>query len=787
MHCEACPYKGQPSIDVRYPTGKVKLMCVGEAPGREEIARNAPFVGPSGQLLRKSLQRAGAEGLSIHITNALLCRPPVDKQGPPSKEAILACRPRLLEEIRRGDPDVILAFGNAGMWAVLGEFGLKITQEQGRAIPWEGRIVVPVVHPANVLRRPGEFLGFQQAIRYGVGLARGLEAPKDPGETKFTVIRKETFAEVARRLRRVELVGADLETSGYNPRKHRILVLAVAWDKNKVLLFPGELLYDPDLREEWMKLFSSPRPRWVWHNGKFDTHFLRNLGFPARVDEDDLLLHYALCEIRGTHDLEQLAARYLGAPDYKAESLAYLKHKKKDSFALIPRPVLYRRVAKDADYTLQLWHVLRPQVAAEAGLERLYTQVLLPAADFLQSIERYGIWVKRERVEELRQKLAEEIRQAQKEILEIALPLWDPAKYARDMKAKNEPLEFNPNSPVQLKWLLYYRLGLKPGKGYKMDTREDTLKNLATPHPIVDKILKLRELQKGYSTYVKGILKAIEEDSRVHCTYLLHGTTTGRLASRGPNMQNIPRDPAYRGMFQAPPGRALMEFDYKSAELRVLAHLSMDPFLLKVFQEGRDLHDEVARVLYGPNFTKEQRVRAKAVNFGIPYGRDAYSIALEHKMSIQEAQKLIDDWFRRMPKAKEYIDSCRMAVVQGKTLQTEIGRKRRFGLVTAENLKQLQNEAANFAIQSLASDFTLISAMTAAPLLRGLDAHIVNLVHDSILVEVPDDPAVIRQVAKVMTEVMIETPKRAVNSAVPFDVEVKVGKEWGNLSELRGE
>jgi DNA polymerase-1 len=189
----------------------------------------------------------------------------------------------------------------------------------------------------------------------------------------------------------------------------------------------------------------------------------------------------------------------------------------------------------------------------------------------------------------------------------------------------------------------------------------------------------------------------------------------------------------------------------------------------------------MARYLYGYPYTKFQYIRTKAVNFGIPYGRTAPSIALEHNIPIPEAQRMIDDWFKRAPGAYKYIMSCRQAPVQGKALVTPFGRKRRFGLVTPETLHDLQNEASNFPISSTASDCTLHSGMRTDRKLEAMDCKVVNLVHDSIIIEAPYDRSVVEDAIGYMSETMTQVPREFIGGLVPFAADAKVGFAWGAM------
>jgi DNA polymerase-1 len=288
------------------------------------------------------------------------------------------------------------------------------------------------------------------------------------------------------------------------------------------------------------------------------------------------------------------------------------------------------------------------------------------------------------------------------------------------------------------------------------------------------------------STYVKAIEKKAVE-GRIHTTFKLHITPTGRLSSSDPNIQNIPRLARWKRMYCARAGMKLLEADYNTAELRALAALSADEVLTAIFlDDKRNLHDEVSVSMYGPDFTQDQRIRAKAINFGIPYGREAYSIAVEFDIDPDEAQRLIDAWLARFPQAATFLKDVRGAPLRNESLVSVFGRKRRPGIVSAERLHGLQNEFSNFHFQSIISDFNLHAAKAMLPSLRKCGSMIVNLVHDSNLVEVPDNLAIIRDVRDIMQHYMEGVPKLWLNTPITFKSDFKIGKHWGYLNKLKG-
>jgi DNA polymerase-1 len=292
-------------------------------------------------------------------------------------------------------------------------------------------------------------------------------------------------------------------------------------------------------------------------------------------------------------------------------------------------------------------------------------------------------------------------------------------------------------------------------------------------------------MTKMLSTYIGAIEKRAVEGI-IHTTFKLHASTTGRLSSSAPNIQNIPRDPRYRRMYRARQGYVLLETDYNTAELRMLACLSGDEFLTAIFLDGtRSLHDEVAVAMYGLDFDGDQRIRAKAINFGIPYGRTAYTIAEEFDIPLAEAQRLIDAWYRRAPGAEKFIMRCRRAPLEGRTLVTVFGRKRRPGVVSEERREGLQNEFSNFHMQSPISDFTLHTCIECQYEIERYDSHFVNLVHDSTVAEVPllrsgkPDLVLVRKVASLIKEVQEAVSTKWIDTPIKFKVDQKIGTHWG--------
>lgn len=544
-------------------------------------------------------------------------------------------------------------------------------------------------------------------------------------------------------------------------------------------------------------LFGDENITFIWHNGKFDCGRLKYLcNFDAHIDEDTMLKHYcAINEKRGTHGLKDLGQLYLQAPAWEDELDRIKKeHCKANKMRLgdfmyddIPTSVLIPYMQRDCIATMRLYRVFNKLGRPEA--EFIYRK-LIEASNVYMRMELAGVRLDVEYLEDLEYELEQELKVATKHLDEVAAQIWDPMEYAAKTKAKAKlGDQFNIKSPKQLKWMLEKVLGypVPSTDAATIEMLVDEVDAGVITNPMardfLSAISSVRKNSKYMDTYVQGMRECMCRDIRIRGTFNLHGTETGRLSSSNPNMQNIPRDKKIKNLLCATPGYKLLQMDYSQAELRVLALLSKDPWLIKVYVDGKDLHDAVATDMFGPNFDKEQRVMAKTINFGIAYGRGPGSIAQTFKKSMSEARAIIDKWFKPMPYVKAWIDGRRAMAKKGEPCVTIFGRERHF-VVTNEDLNHIQNEYINTPIQSIASDFTMFSLLDIDKFIReeGLDARIVTTVHDSIIIEVKDEKELVDRVANKCLEIMANTPLKYIpDCPVPFKADAEVGYAWGKL------
>jgi DNA polymerase I-like protein with 3'-5' exonuclease and polymerase domains/5'-3' exonuclease len=342
---------------------------------------------------------------------------------------------------------------------------------------------------------------------------------------------------------------------------------------------------------------------------------------------------------------------------------------------------------------------------------------------------------------------------------------------------------FNPDSPQQVAQILYEVLHIptrtvRKGKtGFTTDGQ--TLTELAKEFPIAQTLLTYRELQKLQTTYIRPLQELADSSGRVHTSYATD-TSTGRISSKNPNLQNIPvrseRGRQIRRAFIAPPGKKLVAADYSQIELRIAAHLSQDPVMIEAFQAGRDFHAETAARM------KVDRRVAKVINFSILYGKGAYGFSQDLGISLAEAKQYIEQYYKTFATLREYLDSLLGKVRRDGYAETLLGRRRYFPEINSSNFQRrsaAEREASNLPIQGTAADILKLAMVKVAPAIKKLHhTHLILTVHDELVVEVPQD-----KVEKV-TQILTQTMTSAYKLSVPLEVNVKSGANWADLKEF---
>lgn len=510
-----------------------------------------------------------------------------------------------------------------------------------------GMYIVETFSPAKVVGwaegYPEFFYAFEKAYNFDYYLDLATKAK----DIEYTVIRsfKDPVFKLVQETK--TLLACDIETRGFSWTKDPITVNGFCYDTGKVMIIPQDIIEASEENRQIFKRFlEDPSKTFVWQNGKFDTKFYRHLGWDARVDEDIMLMSYALDERSKIHGLEYQATKVLNTDGYK--------HKIDFETVDMYDEALHYYLAQDCCYTWLLFHhhtmVLNKPINEHS--KRLYKNILLKASWALLRLEENGFYVNRPYTEKLEADYRIKLEEAEAKIIDVANRVgYTPEKFQAWSGQKSLPKQFSSGAPKQLAYVLLHLLQLPKYKNtittnaaamvsWLFDIldfpNKDVNEFLTTDDDVVNEwlanndceltknrkeflwsLLNYRKLKKMYSTYIVNALEYSKADGRVHVTFKIHGTVTGRLSSGDPmNLQNIPRKKDIKNIFKAPAGKTLAECDYSQAELRVLAFLSQDPDMIETYLHDGDLHDAVATKMFGPNFTKEQRVGAKTVNFG---------------------------------------------------------------------------------------------------------------------------------------------------------------------------
>ncbi len=511
----------------------------------------------------------------------------------------------------------------------------------------------------------------------------------------------------------------------------------------------------------------------VAQNAKYDDLVMARLGLRIRPFDDTMLISYVLDAGLGGHGMDELAERHLGH-----KPIAYKQvtgtGKKAITFDLVPLDRACAYAAEDADVTLRLWMILKARLWEEHKCT-VYETLERPLAPVLVDMERTGILVDRNALARLSQEFAARAAELEREIHALAGE------------------SFNPGSPRQLGEILFGKMGIESGKKTATGARStsvEVLEELAAQGvEIAARVLQWRQLTKLRSTYTEALAAHINpETGRVHTSYSMAATNTGRLASTDPNLQNIPvrteEGRKIRAAFIAPRGAKLISADYSQIELRVLAHVAGVRRLREAFREGLDIHAMTASEMFGvpiEGMDPMIRRRAKAINFGIIYGISAHGLARQLGISRQEAAEYIKTYFKRFPEIRDYMEGTKEFARAHGYVETILGRRIHFPNIKASNpTTRAFNERAaiNAPIQGAAADIIrrAMIRMPKALAQAAPDAKMLLQVHDELIFEAPD--AQVEATMRVARAVMEKAPEPAVNMTVPLIVDARAASNW---------
>ncbi|WP_386168880.1 DNA polymerase I [Sulfitobacter pontiacus] len=582
-------------------------------------------------------------------------------------------------------------------------------------------------------------------------------------------------------------VAVDTETTGLDDMVAQLVGVSLCVEPGKACYIPlihkargsDDLFGSDDLAEgqipteEALRLLTpmleDPSILKIGQNMKYDSKIFAQLGINVAPIDDTMLLSYAMHAGLHGHGMDTLSERYLSHTPIPIKPLLGTG-KSAITFDKVPLADAVKYAAEDADITLRLWQLFKPQLH-RVGVTKVYETLERPLVPVLAAMERSGVKVDRDTLSRMSNAFAQKMAGLEDEIYELA------------------GRKFNVGSPKQLGEILFDEMGLEGGKKGKTGayaTGADVLEDLATEHDLPARVLDWRQLSKLKSTYTDALQDHINPDTgRVHTSYSIAGASTGRLASTDPNLQNIPirseEGRRIREAFVAEPGKALVALDYSQIELRILAHIANIPELKQAFQDGIDIHALTASEMFGvplDEMTSDVRRQAKAINFGVIYGISGFGLARNLRIPRAEAQGFIDRYFERFPGIRTYMNDTKAFAKEHGFVQTLFGRKIHTPEISAKGPRAgfAQRAAINAPIQGTAADVIRRAMIRMPHAIKDLPATMLLQVHDELLFEV--EKGAEDDLIAAARQVMENAADPVVKLDVKLDVDAGVGASW---------
>ena len=596
-----------------------------------------------------------------------------------------------------------------------------------------------------------------------------------------TILNNTQLQEWIHRIQTTHFCAMDTETDNLNALQANLIGISLAVAPGKACYIPinhqidGELLKPEQISLKNViqylgPILTDPSILKIFHNAKYDFLVLEHNGFPQPAPYDDtMIISYNLAAGEHRHGMDELAKRYLNHQTISYDALTGTG-RKRIPFAQVSIEEATTYAGEDADVTLRLWEILRPQLRT-AHVLGLYEEIERPLIPILTRMEQNGIMIDASLLQKLSTTFTEKMSEKEKEIYHVSGE------------------EFNLASPKQLGEILFDQMKLPGGKRMKSGTWGTDVKVLQElndqGYEIAEKLLAWRQLAKLKSTYTDALVKEINpETKRVHTSFNMVGTVTGRLSSNDPNLQNIPirteEGGKIREAFIAKPGHVLVSADYSQIELRLLAHVANIPQLKESFIHNEDIHARTASEVFDVPINEMQpllRRQAKAINFGIIYGISAFGLAKQLNVSSSDAKQYIETYFKRYPEIRAYMQNTQEEAKEKGFVLTPFGRK--CWIAGIKNSKGPQKayaerQAINAPIQGGAADIIKCAMRDMDKIIteKKLPVSMLLQVHDELLFEVRTD------YAETFVNLVKQTMENTVNLSIPLVVEAGIGKNW---------
>lgn len=791
------------------------------------VISRMPNSGRYQEMIELELKQAGVDLERCFFTAVVKCRSfDVD----PGKRATKVCAETyLLDEIAAMKPKFILAFGNEALEVVTKHKG--IMKWRGRVEEHLGAKVVATVSPASVTRNPGQKGAWQADLQLFASTIGGHAGDVKMPKINY-IFTKKNLIKLKSILERTELISYDIETHGQDEWDLDGGIVSLAGTclvDGKIFVFALPLDHPQSpFRRSHHKVLAFLRkpleaiPKQIAHNGKYDAKWMRTRNVWMRVTFDTMLAAHLLDENR-LKGLKPLARMLLGVAPWGIDT--------KD-LRNTPIDEVLPYNALDTYYTYLVYKILREDLIAQPRLLRIFQFLTMPANEKLIKVEMRGIWIDQEKLASA-SKIAFDMRdELDRQLLEY-VPDPDTAEGWPRMGKKGKLAEVNFNASNWMRWWMFEYLGfpviergkpkelpdgsMKIGDPSLAEATMVTLKDMYPDHPVLNLLTERAKWQKYCSTYVSRYQEVVDKNGRIHTTFKLAGTVTGRLSSgkedeekitakrdrgRGVNLQQVPRDKFIRGLFGAPPGYSFVEADFGQIEFRLAVFISRDKTGLRLIRDGVDVHLAMAAKMTGlrpSDVTPEQRKAAKPVNFGYLYGMWWTKFKQTAKMNYgidftdAEAKGSREAFFDMYPGFVTWHQRQRRLAHNNGRVVSPMGRVRHLPDIHSEEefvRKEAERQAINSPVQAMASDMCVLSMILIDDEFtkRGIRGHTLGLVHDAVNFEIHnDDLAVALPIIKDIMENLPLKSKFGVDIDIPIEADLKVGSHWGGAKELSRE
>ena len=599
---------------------------------------------------------------------------------------------------------------------------------------------------------------------------------EDTQKTKYELVtQKKQLENWIAKIKKSSFFALDTETTGLDYMDAKLVGISLSVKSGEAAYIPLAHNHDEQLPEdlvlrELKPILESKKTRVIGQNIKFDRNILSRYGINLNsIENDTMLMSYVLNSTASRHNLDALAQHYLNYKTTTFEEVAG-KGVKQITFDLVPIDKAVHYASEDADITFRLYEELKTKLAKEPILSALLEEVEIPLIKVLSDMEQAGTLVNEKILKALSKNFSERIAKLEKEAYDLA------------------DQEFNLGSPKQLQEIFFDQLNypiIQKTPGGQPSTAENVLKQLAEDYELPKIILKHRTLSKLKSTYTDKLpLQTSANTGRIHTSFNQTGTSTGRLSSSDPNLQNIPIKTEdgrrIRQAFESPKGYQLISADYSQIELRVMAHLSKDEGLIKAFQEGQDIHSSTASEVFEVNLKEvnsDQRRSAKTINFGLIYGISAFGLSKQLGINRNLAAEYMDIYFSRYPGVRKYMEKIKSDAKKIGYVETLYGRRLYLPEISTGNAIRRQaaeRVAINAPVQGTAADIMKKAMLVVHDSLikEKIDAKLILQVHDELVVESN------KKDSERVSEILTNSMSNAAKLLVPLEVEIGIGKNW---------